>query len=239
MNNFKSLAEARRAIRLYDSEKELNSAIVKECIQTATLAPSSSNLQLWEFYHIINKEKLKELSTYCFDQLTARTAKEMVVVVTRKDLWKKRCESNARRLKEVYGKDGEYNRREKNHIKYFEKLIPTLYRDFFRLFGYMKYFIFTILGIFRPVYREVTHNDIRVVAHKSTALAAQTFMLAMKDQGYDTCPMEGIDSLRVKRMLKLPHGAEINMVISCGIADTNGPLLPRYRVDFDSVYQAL
>ena len=239
MSDFKTLAEQRRAVRLYDESKNLDSQIVKQCIETATLAPSSSNLQLWEFYHITDKDKLKELSTYCFNQLTARTAKEMVVVVTRKDLWKERCKSNASRLKEVYGKDGNYSRRERDHIKYFEKLIPTLYRDFFRIFGYIKYLIFTIIGIFRPVYREVTHNDIRVVAHKSTGLAAQTFMLAMKDQGYDTCPMEGIDSIRIKRMLKLPYGAEINMVISCGVADPNGPMLPRYRVDFDRVYKRI
>ena len=35
--------------------------------------------------------------------------------------------------------------------------------------------------------------------HKTCALAAQTFMLAMSNEGYDTCPMEGFDSRRVKK----------------------------------------
>ena len=33
----------------------------------------------------------------------------------------------------------------------------------------------------------------RVTAHKSCALAAQTFMIAMANEGYDTCPLEGLD----------------------------------------------
>lgn len=68
---------------------------------------------------------------------------------------------------------------------------------------------------------EVSENDIRVTAHKSCALAAQTFMIAMANEGYDTCPLEGLDSRRLKRTLKLPHGAEINMAIPCGIRDGN------------------
>ncbi len=34
-------------------------------------------------------------------------------------------------------------------------------------------------------------------------------------------PLEGLDSRRLKRILKLPRGAEINMVVPCGIRDGN------------------
>jgi nitroreductase len=34
-------------------------------------------------------------------------------------------------------------------------------------------------------------------------------MLAMSNEGYDTCPMEGFDSRRVKKILNLPFGAEV------------------------------
>jgi nitroreductase len=45
---------------------------------------------------------------------------------------------------------------------------------------------------------QVSENDARIVAHKSCGLAAQTFMVAMANEEYDTCPMEGFDSKRVK-----------------------------------------
>ena len=76
----------------------------------------------------------------------------------------------------------------------------------------------------------------RIVAHKSAGLAAQNFMTSMAAIGYDTCPMEGSDTLRVKRILNLPGGAEINMIIGCGIRDDKGIYGPRYRVPFEDVY---
>ena len=54
----KTVSEAikyRRSVRKFDPSKELNSDIVKKCIENGVLAPTSSNLQLWEFYHITNK----------------------------------------------------------------------------------------------------------------------------------------------------------------------------------------
>ena len=78
----------------------------------------------------------------------------------------------------------------------------------------------------------------RVVVHKSCALAAQTFMLAMSEAGYDTCPLEGLDSRRVKRTLGLPRGAELNMIVSCGIRkEGHGIWGERHRLPFAEVYR--
>ena len=97
----------------------------------------------------------------------------------------------------------------------------------------------TITGVFRPIVHEVSETDTRIIAHKSCALAAQTFMIAMAEQGYDTCPMEGFDSRRVKKILNLPFGAEVNMIVSCGIRDEKGVWGDRMRVDFEEVYKRL
>ena len=75
-----------------------------------------------------------------------------------------------------------------------------------------------------------------MVAHKSLALAAQNFMISMAAINYDTCPMEGTDTLRVKKILNLPNGAEINMVIGCGIRDKKGLYNKQFRVPFKDIY---
>jgi nitroreductase len=236
---FKEALNYRRAIRTYDADKPIESAIVKKCIEQATLAPSSSNMQLYEFHHIISKETNKKLAEYCFDQGAAKTAQEMVVFVVRKDLWKQRAKANLQFVKNIFGEKqtSEYSKREKFAINYYQKLIPLTYYDFAGILGYFKYVIYWIIGLFRPIYRQARSKDIRVVAHKSAALAAQTFMLGMAVEGYDTCPMEGIDSLRIKKLLNLPSGAEINMVISCGIRKPEGVTGPRFRIPFDEVYK--
>ena len=78
------------------------------------------------------------------------------------------------------------------------------------------------------------------MVHKSCALAAQTFMIAMANEAYDTCPVEGFDSRRVKKLLHLPAGAEINMIISCGIRNGNkGIYGERFRLPFDEVYKKI
>jgi len=56
------------------------------------------------------------------------------------------------------------------------KLIPFAYFDVFGIFSWLKYLMVNLIGLFRPMYRELKAKDIRVVAHKSTGLAAQTYM---------------------------------------------------------------
>ena len=50
----------RRSVRIYDPEKNIDTAIVKKCIQQASLAPNSSNMQLWEFYLSILRSRLEQ-----------------------------------------------------------------------------------------------------------------------------------------------------------------------------------
>ena len=93
----KSVTDAinfRRSVRKFDPNKEIDTEIVKKCIENGVLAPTSSNLQLWEFYHITNKDLLRKVSKICFDQPAASTAKQIVITIVRRDLWKKRANQN-------------------------------------------------------------------------------------------------------------------------------------------------
>jgi nitroreductase len=77
--------------------------------------------------------------------------------------------------------------------------------------------------------------DQRVMVHKSCALAAQTFMLSISAEGFQSCPMEGFDAVRVKKHLNLPAGAEINMIVSVGKGTEEGVWGPRFRVPYEDV----
>ena len=229
----------RRSVRVYDENKEIDSEIVKKCIQQATLAPNSSNMQLWEFHHITSKNILDKLAVACLSQSAATTAKEMIVVAVRKDLWKLRAKVNYNYLDKLFGKKkkDEYTGREKFALNYYKKLIPFVYSDFLGIFGCIKYIISWVTGFFKPSYRQLRKSDMRIVAHKSAGLAAQTFMLSMAAENYDTCPMEGSDTLRIKKLLNLPFRSEINMVISCGIRKPEGVYGERFRIPFSTIYK--
>ncbi|MCG7501271.1 nitroreductase family protein [Tenacibaculum sp. Mcav3-52] len=239
----KTVSEAvnyRRSVRVYDPEKTIDTAVVKKCLEQASLAPTSSNMQLWEFYHITTKETIEKIAPLCFNQNAAKTAQQLVVFVVRKDLWRKRAKANLAFMDRVFGKNNpksEQRSREKVARNYYGKLIPFTYFDIFGIFGYLKYLMILIVGLFRPIYREVRNSDMRVVVHKTCGLAAQTFMLSMTAEGYDTCPMEGSDTWRVKRLLGLPFSAEINMIVSCGIRKPEGVYGERFRIPFEEVYK--
>ncbi|WP_291593557.1 nitroreductase family protein [Bacteroides sp.] len=241
--NLEEILNYRRSVRVYDKEKQIAPERVKHCLELATLAPNSSDMQLWEFYHITQPEMLAKVSRACLDQKATSTASQVVVFVVRRDAYKKRARfvleferENIRR----YSPKERQEKRIKDRELYYGTLMPFVYARFFGILGLFRKLLANIISIFRPMMLEVSENDTRVVAHKSCALAAQTFMIAMANEGYDTCPLEGLDSRRLKRVLKLPHGAEINMVISCGIRDGNkGIWGERCRVPFDEVYHKI
>ena len=227
----------RRSVRVYNPNQSIDSDIVKECIRQATLAPTSSNLQLWEFYHITQENTKKALAKACLNQNAARTATQFVVAVARKDKWKSRVKANLAFLNQQFDQQEiRDSKREKMAKNYYTKIIPTLYTDFLGILGVLKRFFATIQGISKPMYRQVMQRDLDIVAHKSTALAAQNFMISMAANNYDTCPMEGFDSKRVKAILGLPSAAMITMVISCGIRGKGGVYGPQFRVPFNEVY---
>jgi nitroreductase len=236
---FEEIVYYRRSVRHY-KDLPIDSEKVKRCIELATLAPNSSNMQLWEFYHITDAEILKKLAVACLNQESATTAQQMVVFVTRQDLYSGRAKNLLEMETQNIHKNSPKEKQPKRIKKltlYYGKLMPFLYMRFGRILGMIRKILVNMIGIFRPIVYQVSENDMRVVVHKTCALAAQTFMLAMANEKYDTCPMEGFDSRKAKRILKLSCGAEINMIISCGIRDEKGVWGDRMRIPFEEVYR--
>lgn len=59
-------------------------------------------------------------------------------------------------------------------------------------------------------------------AMRSCGIAAQTLMLAAKNMGYDSCPMDGFDFDAVGKIINLPQDHVIAMFVAIGKA-TNEP----------------
>ena len=120
-------------------------------------------------------------------------------------------------------------------LKYYNKITKLAYsQGFMNIFGFLKKIYVSIVGIYRVIPREPTSfNDMKVWSQKTTALACQNFMLSMRAYGFDTCPMEGFDSSRLKKILKLPKKAQICMTIGAGKRDPSGVYGKQFRFDND------
>ena len=226
---FIKAVKSRRSVRNFTDEPVLEKDM-RECLELTLLAPNSSNLQPWEFYWVRSAENKEKLISYCLGQPAASTAQELVVAVARPDFWK----VNQKRMLALIDEMGE--KAPKSVKKYYGKIVPLAYQQgFLSVKGYLKKIAMEFRGLKKPTPREpYNKKGMSVWAHKSTALACENLMLSLRAYGYDSCPMEGMDSTRIKKLLGLNSPAEISMVISAGKRAENGVYGKQIR--FESKY---
>lgn len=214
--DFFSVIERRRSIRRY-TKTPVPEEVMRKALQTAVLAPTSSNAQVWNFYWTRTPEKKKKLVEACLSQSAARTAQELVVIVASPHDWRRSWQQNVEFVKSLPNPP-------KGVVTYYQSLFPMLYRwDPFGVLAIFRTILFFVTGLFRPITRgPATKRDIQEVSIKSAALAAENFVLAISAQGFSTCMMEGFDEARVKRLLGLRRSERVVMVISVGEETADG-----------------
>lgn len=118
----------RRAIRVYDKTKHIDTERVADCLRLAQLAPTSSNMQMWECYHVTDAKTLEALHRACFQQTAATTAQELVVFVVRPNYVKRRATVNLafqeRNIREHFPKEKQEKYLNRWSM-YYKKAIPS------------------------------------------------------------------------------------------------------------------
>jgi len=225
--SFTEVVESRRSVRRFSPEVRVPEKVMNVALEHALLAPNSSNLQMWEFIWVRSTAKRKKLVEACLSQPAAATAAELVICVARTDTW----QANRQRMLDAFSQKPSVPEQAR---RYYEKIIPLAFNQGpFGLFGFAKRLVVTIAGLVRAVPRQPTSpSDMRVWAVKSTALACENLMLSLRAQGFDSCPMEGFDSKRVKKIANIKsRKAEIVMVLGVGAALPEGIFGERLRFD--------
>ena len=234
--DFFDLVEKRRSIRKF-SDESVPEKVIKKSFKAALLAANSSNLQPWEFYWVKDSKKKQKLIEACFSQNAASTAKELIVAVSRIDTWRR----NRELLLENYKSRGQLLPIVE---KYYKKAVPLSYfHDSLGISGILKkilsFFIY-IVGQFKPMPRgPIFRHDLFEIVTKTTALACQNFMMSLVAQGFDSCPMEGFDNNRVKKVLNLNNKCHVVMVIGVGKRDPKGVYGERFRINEDLVIKII
>lgn len=221
----------RRSIRVFD-KVSVPESVMKQALKQAILAPTSSNLQPFELHWVRDTEKKQKLVRACLSQPAAKTAAELVVVVANAGSWNK----NRKQLIDIMT-DGGARDLPKSVDYYYNKLIPLVHRtDPLGIANLGRRVMFFFRGMKKPTpHVSESKADHRIWAQVQAALVAQTFMLSVCSQGYDSCPMGGFDKNRVRKTLGLPCSVEISMVISVGKRKPEGLYGPRFRLPFDDL----
>ena len=221
--DFFEVVKQRRSIRKY-KDTAVPDEVVNKAIDAALLAPNSSNLQTWQFYWIKNPKAKPKFIEACLNQGAARTAQHLLIAVSDRKLWKR----TQKLLIENFNQDPAVAQR-KDIQNYYGKLIPLLYG--WQILAPLRWLMFNVAGIFKPTPRKPwSTGNLDEVSIKSCALACENFMLAVTAQGYDSCPMEGLDESRMKRLLQLGSSARVVMAISVGVREERGVWGKQFRI---------
>ena len=232
---FQKTVRGRRAIRDFDGVP-IPQDVMRDCLQDAILAPSSSNLQCYALYWVRNDAKKKQLAVLCLDQPAATTAGDLVVVVSRGDQW----QSHLEKLIGIMTDDGK-KPLEGPLRDYYENIIPMLLRtDRWGFYNLMRRLILWYKSMTAPtVNGPVTRCDHRIYGHIQASLAAENLMLSLAAHGFESCPMGGIDAHGIGALLGLPAKAEVTMVIAAGTGTPQGLYNPRVRLPFGELVKEI
>ena len=150
--SFQEIIEKRRSNRKFDPNVEVPDEVIQRSLERSILSPNSSNMQLWEFYWIKDPALQKDFHAYCLNQNAARTAKQLVVFVTRQDHWKKRVQWHLERVQNGFTEETTLN--QEKLMNYYGKLMPLAYgTDQFGFLSLLRSTLSGLIGAFRPMTR--------------------------------------------------------------------------------------
>ncbi|UUY06554.1 nitroreductase family protein [Pseudomonas sp. J452] len=217
----RALIESRRAVRRFTDEA-VPEAVIRDCLELAVLAPNSCNLQPWSFQVIRDPALLARLHPVCMSQNAAK-APLIIAVLARPDTWRQACQNIV-----DYWPEAEVPARIRS---FYAKTAPFQYNQGpLGLFGLCKRQLVRLAALRKPLMRTPNSRaQMRIWAVKSTALAAENLMLAFQSHGYATCPMEGFDEVRLRKVLDIPRQALPIMLLAVGRQGEKGVYNPRLR----------
>ncbi len=224
VENFKKVITSRRSVRKF-TDKAIPAEVLDDCLDLALLAPNSSNLQPWTFYVVQSADKKQQLVKACLSQLAAKTASELIVCVARTDRIDEMAKKNI--------SDFPFPEAPAAVQKYY-KFIPYNYKTgYFNTLGNFKKVAFKVARQFNQKLPVSAFNpaDAKLWASKTTALACENLVLALRAYGFDSCMMEGFDEPLVSKILNLTSQQYPVMVIAAGERATDGVFFPQYRFE--------
>lgn len=207
--DFFQAAASRRSVREFLPDP-VPPEVLERCLDAARMAPSTSNIQPWEFVLVWSPEARARANAVCFHQRGTATAPLLVAVVAHMDTWRR----TSRHILDTLASRGILRA---SQTRYWGRHVPLVYTwGPLGLFGLAKKAWSRLASCFGPAHNLMDRSDVRAMIHKSTALAAAAFMLALRAEGYDSCPMEGFDPWRARRLLGLGRRAEVCMFLAVG-----------------------
>ncbi|AXV78427.1 MULTISPECIES: nitroreductase family protein [Ralstonia solanacearum species complex] len=220
---FQSTNRFRRAIRKFEATC-IPEDDVRALLAEAAFAPSSGNLQPYQLHWVREPSLKARLALACNGQRAAASAADLVVVVASPALGRHTAAQQLANV-EASSKLGPESK------AYYRKQLDL----FDRILGVGSWPLWTPLvglaSLLRPSLSllPVGHVGSRHWAARNAIFAAHTLMLGAAAKGIDSCPMEGFSAPRIARLLGIPRGAVIPIVIALGYRAPDARIEEQWR----------
>jgi nitroreductase len=203
---FLDVLKARRAVNHFDPSLDVPDDLLREAVRRATLAPSSFNLQPWNLIVLRDLEARKKLRAVAWDQAKIEMAPVVLIFLGDREGWR----SENPTVRKVYKNFLEVGQLEEGQEDWFYGGTRSLYGvgpDFSLAF-----------------------------ACKNVGLFAMAFMLAARDLGLDTHPMDGFEHHKVREAFGISERYWVPLIMAVGHFNKEKDLLPpKWRKGWDEI----
>lgn len=229
---FQAASRFRRAIRHF-APTPIPEADVQELLATAALAPSSGNMQPYQLHWISDAALKFSIAQACNGQQAASSATELVVIAASPAIGRRTAKAQLAFVdaSSTFGPESK---------AYYRKQVGM----FQRILGLGSSAIWSplvqLVSLFNPAMSlaPVGHTGCRHWAARNAIFAAQSLMLGAAARGIDSCPMEGFSASKVIKLLGLPRGTVIPLVIALGYRADGARVEERWRRPLSDVVVA-
>ncbi|MDM8526092.1 nitroreductase family protein, partial [Desulfococcaceae bacterium HSG8] len=196
----------RRAVNFFDPEKDVSEALLKQMIETAAKTPSGFNLQPWSLMIIKDMQEKLQLQGLAWNQPKVSEAPVVLIVLADRDAWKK---------------DHPFLERNFNEMVKAGSMTEDQYQ----------WFVDTCAGLYGS-----SEEKIQAFACKNTGFFSMSLMLAAKNLGLDTHPMDGFDHDGVRKAFNIPGNYWVPILLPVGYFREGEELSPpKWRKTFDEI----
>ena len=204
--DFIDVINNRRAVNFFDPDKDVPDKTLKAMIETAAKAPSSFNLQPWSLIILRAQEEKMRLQSLAWNQPKVSEAPVTLIVLADRDGWKAGHRFVEKNFKEM--------------IK--AKIMTEDQRQWFA-------------DARKFLYGETQEKQL-AFACKNTGFFAMALMLAAKNLGLDTHPMDGFDHDAVRKEFNIPDNYWIPLLLAIGYFKKDMELVsPKWRKSVEEI----
>jgi nitroreductase len=204
--DFIDVINNRRAVNFFDPDKEVTDETLKEIIETAAKVPSGFNLQPWSLIILRGHEEKMRLQSLAWNQPKVSEAPVALIVLADRDGWKEGHRFVEKNFQEIV-KAGAMTEEQR---QWFSEARTSLYGE--------------------------TEEKQQAFACKNTGFFAMALMLASKNLGLDTHPMDGFDHEAVRKEFNISENYWIPLLLAVGYFKEGMELAPpKWRKAYDEI----